>query len=109
MLVFHPGANLAAACSRAAIWRAGMMMGMEEQKPDGSERRTAIFVAVALLLLAVPCLACMALVGMGAVMFYRLAESPPAVGIPSDIPVSPPLPVMTEPPMPIALPVQPSS
>ena len=58
--------------------------GMEEQKSDGSERRTGIFIAVALLLLAVPCLAGVALVGVGAVMFYRLAESPPAVAIPPD-------------------------
>jgi len=84
--------------------------GMEEQKSDGSERRTGIFVAVALLLLAVPCLAGVALVGVGAVMFYRLAESPPAVAIPPDIPISPPqLPIGPEPPVPIVLPVQPSS
>jgi hypothetical protein len=87
----------------------GVSGGMEEQKSDGSERRTGIFIAVALLLLAVPGVASVALIGVGAVMFYRLAESPPAVGIPSDIPVSPPLPVMSEPPMPIALLVQPNS
>jgi hypothetical protein len=83
--------------------------GMEDQKSDGSERRTGIFIAVALLLLTVPCLAGAALVGVGAVMLYRLAESPPAVAIPSDIPISPPLPLAPEPPLPIVPPVQPSS
>jgi len=64
---------------------------MKEQKPDGSERRTAIFVAVVLLLLAVPCLVGVAVVGVGSVMFYPLARSPAAQGpvMPPPSPVEP--------------------
>jgi len=67
---------------------------MKEQKPDGSERRTAIFVAVVLVLFAVPCLASVAAVGVAAVRFYPFARSPQAPG-----PVMPPpSPVEPEPP-----------
>jgi len=67
---------------------------MKEQKSNGSERRTAVFVAVVLVLSAIPCLAGVAAVGVAAVMFYPFARSPPAQG-----PVMPPpSPVEPEPP-----------
>jgi len=80
---------------------------MIEQKPDGSERRTGIFIAVALLVLAVPCFAAVALIGVGAVMFYRLSETPLPINSPPDVAVSPSLSIVPVAPPPIAQPVQP--
>jgi len=70
---------------------------MKEQKPDGSESRTAIFVAV-VLLFSVPCLAGVVVVGVGAVMLYPLAKSPPAQGplMPPPSPVEPEPPKLAE-------------
>jgi hypothetical protein len=64
---------------------------VKEQQPDGSERKALVAIAVALLLLAVPCVAGIVLVGGGAAMFYRFAEQPPVMS-------SPPLPADVPPP-----------
>jgi len=70
---------------------------MKDQQPDGSESRAGAIVAIALLLLAVPCLAGVVLVGGGAILFYRLSESP-AVSAPAAPAISPPPPAEPEPP-----------
>jgi len=75
---------------------------VKEQQPDGSERRALVAIAVALLLLAVPCVAGVVLVGGGAAMFYRLAERSPVMGnppLPADVPppaIEPELPKQAE-------------
>jgi len=72
---------------------------MENQEPDGSERRTAIFIAVALSLLVATCFAAVGFVGMGAVLFYRLTDSQRTSSALHADPASPPMPIMAEPPV----------
>jgi hypothetical protein len=52
---------------------------------------------------AVPCLASVAVVGVGAVMVYRLAQSPPV----QSAVMPPPSPVEPEPPKPAEIPATP--
>ena len=72
---------------------------MEHQEPDGSERRTGIFIAVALSLLMATCFAGVVFVGIGAVLFYRLTDSQRAPSAAHADPVSPPMPSVAEPPV----------
>jgi hypothetical protein len=74
---------------------------MEDQGPDGSERRTAIFIAVALSLVMVTCLAGVAFVGTGAVIIYRLTGFERVPRAPHADPASPPTSTMADPPLPV--------
>jgi hypothetical protein len=80
--------------------------GMREQQPNTSQSNAGVFIAVVLLLLAVPCIGGVALVGVGAVFLYRAAESPPQAISPPPM-VEPELP--PESAMPPAQPATPDS
>ena len=71
---------------------------MDEQS-NASGSKTGVVITIALLVLALPCIVGVVLFGGGAVMFYRLAASPPAAN-PDSPPgaVAPPAPVVPGPP-----------
>jgi hypothetical protein len=54
---------------------------MSEHNSDGS--KTGVVIAVALAVLALPCIGGVILIGAGAVWFYRAAESPAAANLPA--------------------------